>query len=376
MRNRILSLFVALCALSPLAAQAQTAPVGDPGKGRGMWMGAGGSGMCGLCHGMQAGGSFGPDLAGGRGLTFEQFKRAVRQPWGVMPSYPKIDDQGLAHLYAFLKSLPPSTGEKVPNWSVSNPPAGAPLGQVLGVQFGCGQCHGPEIGHPRRDIGEKAKGFDFEHFKKIIYETAPLTMGQFNKDRLSEPVAREIYNYMLSSGWRTFLWATSTIKAEGANQLVTINLENKGEKDKGLAGEDIMVSVLVPAGFTAVSGTGGKYEGVTKGVEYTTNPGVLSPFRLMNPNPQVKKDKGDFAIFRIKKMEAGAKESVSLTLSGPGFPNLTGSTITWGKPAIKRPAGVTLTDDRLAARGDVLWAPSPEFTLPPTPKPAATAAAK
>lgn len=370
MRIRILSLFVALCALSPLVAQAQTPPVGDANKGRAMWMGGGGSGFCMLCHGMQAGGSFGPDLAGGRGLTFDQFKRAVRQPWGVMPSYPKIDDQGLAHLYAFLKSLPPSTGDKVPDWSVPNPPAGAPLGQVLGVQFGCAQCHGPEIGHPRRDIGAMAKGFDYEHFKKIIYETAPLTMGVFNKDRLSEPVAREIYNYMLASGWRTFLWGTSAIKTEGANQVVTVTVDNKGEKDKGLAGEDITVSLLVPAGFTVVSGTadaGGKYVGVTKGVEYVTNPGVLSPFRLMNPNPQVKKEKGDFAIFTIKKLEAGAKVAVSVTLAGNGFPTMTGSTITWAKPAIKRPAGVTLTDDRTAAKGDILWGPSPEFLLPARP---------
>ena len=94
---------VLMCAAA--GASAQT-PQGDPQKGRAMFAGQGGSGLCMLCHGMQAQGGFGPGLAGGRGLTFDQFKRAVQQPWGVMPKYPNINDEGLAHLYAYLKSLP------------------------------------------------------------------------------------------------------------------------------------------------------------------------------------------------------------------------------------------------------------------------------
>ena len=35
-------------------------------------------------------GAFGPDLAG-RGLNYEQVKRAVRQPWGIMPRF--LDEQ-------------------------------------------------------------------------------------------------------------------------------------------------------------------------------------------------------------------------------------------------------------------------------------------
>ena len=150
--RKIAFIACAVVLLTAAAAQAQT-PQGDPQKGRAMFSGQGGSGFCMLCHGGGAQGGFGPGLAGGRGLSFEQFKRAVQQPWGVMPKFPNINDEGLAHIYAFLKSLPPAP--EPATWSVAPAAATAPLGQQLGIQFGCGQCHGPENGHPRRDIGER-----------------------------------------------------------------------------------------------------------------------------------------------------------------------------------------------------------------------------
>ena len=351
------------------AAQAQTAPQGDPGKGRAMFSGAGGSGLCMLCHGRNAEGGFGPDLAGGRGLSFEQFKRAVQQPWGVMPKYTGINDEGLANIYAFLKSLPPAKAPGV--WNVSSTPPPAPRGQLLMIEFGCGQCHGPEIGHPRRDIGEKMADIDFAAFQKIIYETAPAQMGHFNPNRLSEPIAREIWGFMKDMGFRSFLWASMAPGVPaGGNTTFTLTLDNKGEKGKGMAAEDITVSLVLPAGVTAVSGTGGKYEGVKKGVEYVTNPGDLSPFKALNPNPNPKRATADAAVWKIGKIAAGDKTTISITLSGvTGVPNFTGSTITWNKPDVKRLPNVTLRDDRLADKGDILYAPSPEFTLPPQPKP-------
>ena len=37
------------------------------------------------------------------------------KPWGVMPRYPHITDQGLADLYAFLQSLPkPPAVDSIP----------------------------------------------------------------------------------------------------------------------------------------------------------------------------------------------------------------------------------------------------------------------
>ncbi len=359
-KNALIACAVML--LGAVAAQAQT-PEGDPNKGRGMFMGAGGSGLCMLCHGTQAQGSFGPGLAGGRGLTFEQFKRAVRQPWGVMPAYPNINDEGLAHIYAYLKSLKPAPEPEA--WSVAPAAATAPLGQQLQIQFGCGQCHGPEIGHPRRDIGQKVKAFGFEEFKKVIYEKGPVQMGLFNKNRLNESHAREIWNYMETAGFRTILFAAmSAPKEEGGNLTYTLTLDNRGHKGTGLAAEDILVSLVVPEGFTAVSGSGGEYLGV-KPVETVTNPGQLAPFRAMNPKPNVVRATLPMAQWKVKKVEAGDKATVTLTLSGTGKPNFSGSNVTWAKPAIKRPANVTHTDDRTAAKGDIIWAPSQEFSMPP-----------
>lgn len=353
--------------LGAVVAQAQT-PQGDPAKGRAMFMGAGGSGLCMLCHGTQAQGGFGPGLAGGRGLTFEQFKRAVTQPWSNMPRY-NINDEGLAHLYAFLKSLPPAP--EPTTWNVGPAEANAPNGQKLAIQFGCAQCHGPEMGHPRRDMGGKAKEFDFAHFKKVIYEKGPTQMGLFNPERLNESIAKEIFTYLQQAGYRALLFAAmSPATTDGGNLTYTITLDNKGEKGMGLAAEDVLVSLVVPEGFTVVSGTGGSFLGAKPGVETVTNPGQLGPFRALNPKPNVIMGKVTMAQWKVKSVPAGEKVSVTITLKGTGTPNFSGSNVTWGKPAIKRPANVTHIDNRTAAVGDIIWGPSMEFSMPPAAKPA------
>jgi len=365
--RKIASIACAVLLSTAAAVQAQT-PQGDPQKGRAMFSGQGGSGFCMLCHGMAAQGGFGPGLAGGRGLTFEQFKRSVQQPWGVMPRFPNINDEGLAHLYAFLKSLPPAP--EPAHWSVAPAAATAPKGQQLLIQYGCGQCHGPENGHPRRDLGGKAKDVNFEVFKKIIYEKGPTQMGLYNPDRLNESIAREIYDYMELAGFRTLLFATIAAPTVADGKLTyTLTLDNRGKKGAGLPADDVLVSLVVPKGFTVVTATGGAYQGV-KPVETVTNPGQLAPFRAMNPKPNPTRATVDMAQWRVKSVPAGDKVDLTFTITGTGAPNFTGSNVTWGKPAIKRPANVTHTDDRTAARGDIIWAPSMEFFLPPPPKPA------
>lgn len=365
--RKIAFIACAVVLLTAAAAQAQT-PQGDPQKGRAMFSGQGGSGFCMLCHGGGAQGGFGPGLAGGRGLSFEQFKRAVQQPWGVMPKFPNINDEGLAHIYAFLKSLPPAP--EPATWSVAPAAATAPLGQQLGIQFGCGQCHGPEIGHPRRDIGAQAKEFNFEAFKKVIYEKAPTQMGLYNPERLNESIAREIYNYMETAGFRTLLFASMAAPTTADGKLTyTLTLDNRGKKGVGLPAGDVLVSLAVPKGFTVVSATGGAYQGV-KPAETVTNPGQLAPFRAMNPKPNPIRATVDMAQWKLKSVPAGEKVDLTITMSGSGVPSFSGSNVTWAKPAIKRPANVTHTDDRTAAKGDIIWGPSMEFTMPPAPKPA------
>src|SRR5271154_3286009 len=70
-------------ALNPqLVLRAAPAPVGNADDGKVFWQAQ----MCQYCHGVQAEGAWGPDLAG-RGISAAQIKHALRQPWGLMPSY-------------------------------------------------------------------------------------------------------------------------------------------------------------------------------------------------------------------------------------------------------------------------------------------------
>ena len=67
---------IALVVTGTLAPEAR-AQTGNPEAGARSW-----DAMCDNCHGPDAQGGFGPDLAGCRGLTLDQFRRAIRRPWG------------------------------------------------------------------------------------------------------------------------------------------------------------------------------------------------------------------------------------------------------------------------------------------------------
>src|SRR5262245_46775689 len=96
------TLLIALMMAPLLQAPTTSAPAGDAQKGERAYR----SKLCQDCHGDDGQGGFGPDLAGGRGLTWEQFKHPIRKPWGVMPSWNEMQlpDQAIADIYAFLKS--------------------------------------------------------------------------------------------------------------------------------------------------------------------------------------------------------------------------------------------------------------------------------
>jgi mono/diheme cytochrome c family protein len=348
-------------------ASAQTTAQGDAMKGRALYSGASGGALCQLCHGGQGQGGFGPDIAGGRGLTFDQFKRELQHPWGIMPRYDRISDQALADIYAFLKSLTPPAEPS--EWSVELPSAGAPRGQILAVTYGCAQCHGPEMGHPRRDLG--ATNADFAEFQTIVYDHAPAAMGQFSRERMPEAILRDIWDFTKSMGLRALVFGSiSPGVASGANTTYTFTLENRGRPGKGLVAEDITVSLVVPAGMTVAGTTGTGYQG-TQAVEYVANPGALSPFRAMNPNPNVQRIKGTVANWKLSKIAPGEKQTMTITLSGTGADkaNFTGTTVVWGKPEAKRLPTLALKDLRLADKGDIIYAPSLEFSLPPVPRP-------
>src|SRR5438128_1586608 len=133
------TLLIALL-LGPLFQQ-PTPPAGDPVLGATQYTAK----LCMDCHGDDAEGGYGPDLAGGRGLTLAQFKHAIRKPWGRMSAWTpeQLPDENIANIYAWVKtkSMVAEPGE----WHWRRAPATAPRAQQLYMNtLGCGQCHEPE----------------------------------------------------------------------------------------------------------------------------------------------------------------------------------------------------------------------------------------
>ena len=362
-------------ALRPSAQSAPQTPAGaaspsrDPSQGD-ITRGAAEYARCVNCHGPHAEGAFGPDLAG-TPLTWNGFKKAVRQPWGVMPMFTERQksDQALADIYAYLKTLPRTT--TLGEWHWAKAPATAPLGQRLYMNFaGCGQCHEPENKYPRTWLGEVARDVTFEYFKKQIYqhlEKYPRgTMPIYSPERLPEPILREIYAWSVDElGLRpSIAGALALGERQGEKTSYTLTVANNGLKDKGLAAEGLTVFVRIPSGCAVVTGTGAGYSGVMPLAALG-----LAPALQRAPHPH--DDSGvverpapdlarDVAVWKIAKLEAGEKQTLTLTMSGPEpnadvFGGFAGSTVHWVTPG-RRPAGspprMVYRDLRIADEGD------------------------
>ncbi len=154
-----LFLVVALFYVESAAAQGNAEP------GKKLWESV--DARCRDCHGDKGEGGFGPDLAG-RQLSFDQFKQAVRKPWGIMPAFTEqqISDADMANFLAYFGSLPKVAAPGP--WKAALP-AQAKHGQELIIAtVGCAQCHGATLNGPRGNAG--AVNADFEWFKKMVYE--------------------------------------------------------------------------------------------------------------------------------------------------------------------------------------------------------------
>ena len=103
--NRRTSSLLVLAALFALPSGAADAPAGEPGVGRKHYMDFG----CWQCHGTTgAGGGWqGPKLAPDL-LPYVAFLAQVRKPRAQMPHYaaPLLRDEDVAHIYAYLQSIP------------------------------------------------------------------------------------------------------------------------------------------------------------------------------------------------------------------------------------------------------------------------------
>jgi mono/diheme cytochrome c family protein len=317
-RATIAGLLFSLAILHADSAAAQ----GNAATGKGVWDGQ--AIWCRNCHGNNGEGGFGPDLAG-RQLTFDQFKHAVRQPWGVMPRFTEqwVTDQNLQDIFAYMSSLPKVTA--VGAWRTPLP-QGATLGAEMTIaNAGCAQCHGANMGGTRFDIGGIQA--DFEWFKGQVYDhstkmpehrkllgepNTTLRMGNFSPTRLPESVLREIWNYTVSLGPRAYMTAEMTPPERGQGTITyTITVDNGGLAGKGLAAEDVTVLVAPAPGFSVAKAGGDGYQGV-------------KPDAAM---------KGDAAQWKVAKIAPRSPQKFTITLSGAGEgPAIASAMVRWEKP--------------------------------------------
>jgi len=373
------TLFVATVAVPVLNRQlvlhAAPTPVGKAEAGKAFWQAQ----MCQYCHGVQAEGAWGPDLAA-RGLSEAQIKHALRQPYGLMPAYieTQVSDQTIADLQAFFSTLPKA--EQFGPWRWQSPPAGAPEGQRLQSAFGCGQCHEPELAIPRRWLGGVGKDADFAYFSKQIYrhtEKYPQgKMGNFSEDRLPKMVLRVIYQFMLDAGFRAPINASLKVGArEDMNTTYALTVFNDGVAQRGLDAEDITIFLKIPSGTKFVSETGAGFKGVLPLAQLGIAPSIANTPGRFDPSPTPKlpeRPKPDFsgevAVWKVPRIAAAETQTYTLTLLGPTaemyripgpgptgqvFKGFEGSTVYWAKPGVRMgPPQLVYRDLRLPEKGD------------------------
>jgi cytochrome c553 len=275
MKKLAFALACGLLTLAHGAALAQEA--GGAAAGKTYWERAAPQAtLCWACHGRNGEGGFGPDLAG-RGLSAAQLARAVRQPWGVMPSFTEsqFSDQDAADVAAYFATLPKVA--EPGKWRFAAP-KDAPAGQASMINMGCGQCHNATFDGPRSDMG--GTDMDFEEFAGLVYShtaempklraamgsrNTNLAMGNYVKSRLTVAELQSIFTWARDDiGLRVPLsgrLSKGEAGAEGVTYVLTV--ANGGVPGKGLTAEAIAVSLPIPADTTVVNATGAGYKGVT-----------------------------------------------------------------------------------------------------------------
>ena len=329
-------------------SQPAAAPGPDIAAGKALWEGNGT--QCRNCHGTTGEGGFGPDLAG-RGLSPAQYVQAVRHPWGIMPMFvaAQVSDAELANIAAYFGSLPKNAAPAP--WKVAVDPA-MPHGQQVLVSVGCAQCHGATFNNARTTLG--GNGGDFALFESLVYDyvdnspkvdadlaaartaalppvAAPtpapagapaagrgnfgprrLVMGNFVSSRVSEAQLRDIYNWAKDDiGLRPSLQARLT--PEAGTPKYDLVLANTGIAGKGVTAQGLVVDLSIPAGVTAVSGSGNGYKGVHKDAAGA-----------------------DVAEWQIASLAPKDSQNLSITLSGmPADAASLRGTVHWSKPGPK-----------------------------------------
>jgi mono/diheme cytochrome c family protein len=329
------------------AAQGGAPPAaGDPANGKAVF--AFGNTSCTNCHGLEGQGGWGPDLAGRR-ITYDQAVAAIRNPIWRMPAFvpSQLSDKEIQDMVAYWNTLPvaPAIGK----WR-NEAPADGPRAQQLAVNIiGCGQCHGLTMSTPRH--GAAGMSADFEWFKKQVYNHAtvmpeqwkqldgegpPTTrgrvrMGNFYPKRLPESQLQEIWTWMNDLGMVVPIVARLTSGATSATGTVyTLSVENEGLKDKGVAAEDVTISLILPPGTKAASATGTGYQGTKRD----------------------EKASADVAVWRLPKLVAHEHQDFTITVAGtPAGDAVPRGTVAYAKPTAKADAVVNFALQRPGGRG-------------------------
>ena len=145
-----------------------------------------------------------------------------------------------------------------------------------------------------------------------------MRMGNFNSGRVSESQLKDIYDFLRDEiGARPQIGAALTRgqQVEGG-VTYTVNVNNTGLKDKGMAAEDVTIRLIVPKDSKVVAATGPGYVGV-------------------RTDEQAKAEVAEWKVARIGGKE---RQSYTVTLSkaGTAQDNLRGA-ILWSRP-VKRGA--------------------------------------
>ena len=274
---------------------------------------------------------------------------AIRNPTWRMPAFvpSQLSDKEVQDMVAYWDTLPvaPAIGK----WR-NEAPADGPRAQQLAVNIiGCGQCHGATMSTPRH--GAAGMSADFEWFKKQVVkprdrhartverldgEGAPTTrgrvrIGNFSPKRVPEPQLQEIWTWMNDLGIVVPIVARLTSGAtSAAGTAYTLNVENEGLKDKGVAAEDVTISLVLPPGTKAASATGTGYEGTKRD----------------------EKANADVAVWRLPKLAAHEHQDFTITLAGtPAGDAVPRGTVAYAKPTAKADAVVNFALQRPGGRG-------------------------
>jgi mono/diheme cytochrome c family protein len=289
-----------LIAQGPVAGSVAAPPTaqGDAAAGKALWDEP--RQWCKRCHGEDAEGGYGPDLAG-RGLSVEQVKRAIREPWAIMPAYveAQLSDKNIADLTAYFVSLPRVAEPGQPRFVT---PPGGSLGMRYAIDFyGCSQCHEPEFSNPRRVLGGVAGIANLDYFKKQVYEHTSFfsrgVMGNYNRNRVPEFGVEEIYKYVMSYGLRPILAAAVAASTAG-DSTYTLTVRNTGSK--------------APAGVSVAKTTGPNYQGVKRDASLNA----------------------DTAVWTLPRLAAEESQTFSITLAGANAAAgiQRGSAVRWARP--------------------------------------------